>query len=235
MAHRPKVLIIPKKLAGALKNHVTSIDMNNFNVYLCDMKLSSPPKRAYTMTVRADQMARNERNILAAMVDLWLTAPIQEITLEHVAEKAGVTVRTILRKYGSKEGLMEACIKSDAVQVARTLHVPEPGNIPEILEILLNEYELMGPAVIRTIAMEEQFPFARKLLERGRFEHRRWCAEVFRPFLLGPHSEAYEIKLAAFIAATEIYLWKLLRKDLGQSREQTQRVFRMLLDGLVTQ
>lgn len=186
------------------------------------------------MTARADQVARNEQNILDAMVALWLELPIHEITLELVAEKAGVTVRTILRKYGSKEGLIEACLDNDAVDANRTRQVSRPGDVPAILQALLAEYEAMGPAVIRTIAVEEQFPAAAKILEKGRLEHRAWCARVFEPYLPDPASDGYELKLSAFITATEIYLWKLLRKDMGKSYEETLQVFQMLIEGIIS-
>ncbi|MBK7407950.1 MAG: TetR/AcrR family transcriptional regulator [Saprospirales bacterium] len=197
------------------------------------MKSTQPPKRTYHMTTRADLVAQNEQNILDAMVSLWLELPIHEITLDLVAEKAGVTVRTVLRKYGSKEGLIEASIEKDPVDLQRTREEARPGDAPAILRALLAEYEVMGPAIIRTIAVEEQFPAAAKILEKGRLEHRKWCARVFEPYLPDPGAVGYERKLTAFITATEIYLWKLLRKDMGKSFEETLQVFRLLIEGII--
>jgi AcrR family transcriptional regulator len=183
------------------------------------------------MTTRAEQVAENERRILDAMVGLWLEMPIAEITLEQVAERSGVTVRTILRKYGSKEGLIEASLERVPGNLLTRNEAPS-GDIDEALGSLLREYEAMGPAVIRTIAVEEQYPAARKILEKGRAHHRDWCANVFSSWLPEPCTDAYEMKLTAFITATEIYLWKLLRKDLGKSYEETLGVFRQLVEGL---
>jgi AcrR family transcriptional regulator len=216
------------------KFHVTPIDINKFNVYVCDMKSNQQPsRRTYTMTARADQMARNDRNIAAAMVALWLELPIHEITLEQVAERSGVTVRTILRKYGSKEGMIEASLESDEIDFERSRKGAEPGNISEILQVLLAEYEATGHAVVRTIAAEEQYPAAHKILAKGRAYHRKWCARVFAPYLPEPGSDIYEAKLTAFITATEIYLWKLLRKDMGKSYEQTLQIFQLLIEGII--
>ena len=183
------------------------------------------------MTARAEQVARNEQSILDALIALWLEMPIAEITLEQVAERSGVTVRTILRKYGSKEGLIEASLERAPGNLLTRSEAPS-GDIDEALNSLLQEYEAMGPAVIRTIAIEEQYPAARKILEKGRVHHRDWCAQVFSACLPEPGTPAFETKLTAFITATEIYLWKLLRKDLGKSREETLQVFRMLVEGL---
>lgn len=190
-------------------------------------------KRSYTMSIRAERMAANERSIIVAIVELWMELPYHEITLDRVAERAGVTVRTILRKYGSKEGLIEACLENEEVSVDSGRIAPAPGNIRAILDILCAEYEAMYPAVMRTIAAVEQFPAADKILERGRNYHREWCALAFSPFLASPGTEAFEAKLTAFITATEIYLWKLLRKDMGKSVEEAKEVLRLLVEGII--
>ena len=200
------------------------------------MKLNETnAKRSYTMSVRAEQMAANERSIIVAVVELWMELPFHEITLDRVAERAGVTVRTILRKYGSKEGLIEACLESEEVAIDPGRQTPEPGNIQTIIEILCAEYEAMYPAVMRTIAAAEQFPAAAKILERGRQYHCEWCARAFSPFLPTPGTQAYETRLTAFIAATEIYLWKLLRRDMGKTLEEVKEVVRLLVEGIISE
>ena len=39
----------------------------------------------------------------------------------------------------------------------------------------------------------------------------------------------------AFYAATEVMLWKLLRRDFGLSRKETEAVFLTLVSGLANQ
>jgi AcrR family transcriptional regulator len=196
------------------------------------MKLKKE-KRPYNMTARAKEAARTERKILDVTAALWLKLPISEITLEQVAESASVTVRTILRKFGSKEGLFEACIEQDAGNLTQNRDQFTKGNLTEILHTLLSEYEIMGDAVIRTLTVEDQYSFARKLLDSGRTHHRKWCAMAFSPYLPDPSSEGYELHLLSFISATEIYLWKLLRRDLGQNFDQTLQVFRFMIEGII--
>ena len=189
--------------------------------------------RNYNMVARADLVAQNEQNIMKATAELWLKLPIKEITLEKVAEISGVTVRTILRKFGSKEGLLEACIENDTSSPIQDRNLAKVGNLYSILTTLLKEYEEMGDAMARTIAAENEFPIVKKLLLRGQKEHRKWCEEKFAPFLPKPDDLNYESHLLAFIAATEIYLWKLLRRDLNQSFDQTFKVFQNILEGLI--
>ncbi|GAA4396989.1 hypothetical protein GCM10023187_05730 [Nibrella viscosa] len=185
------------------------------------------------MVTRAEAATQTEQKIMNATVALWMELPLNQITLEKVAERAGVTVRTILRKFGSRDGLFDACLQKDASNIEKKRNQANIGNIAEALDLLLAEYEEMGDAVIRTIALENELSGAKKLLDRGRAYHREWCARVFGPYLPAPGSDEYEIKLAALIAATEIYLWKLLRKDLQRSYSQTLQVFRLLVDGII--
>jgi len=197
------------------------------------MKSKKANSRSYTMTTRAEQVAQNERNIMDATAALWYELPYHEITLERIAEQAGVTVRTILRKFGTKEQLFETCIEHDTGNTIQPREQAPSGDIPALLEILLGEYEKMGDANIRTLAIEEEISIAQKLLKKGRGYHREWCARVFAPFLPEPTDAAYEVRLLSFIAATDIYLWKLLRRDLQKSYEETFAVFEQLLQKLI--
>lgn len=181
------------------------------------------------MSERARQVARNDRKIMNAMSDLWLELPLSEITLDKVSKKSGVTVRTILRKFGSREGLFNACIENDADRFTKGRRQVTPGDLNGILDALLEEYERMGDALIRTLTVEYEFPSTQELLQKARSVHREWCAMVFEPYLPSTSSEHYETVLSAFIAATEFYLWKLLRRDLGKSPEQCREIFMVTL------
>lgn len=184
------------------------------------------------MSGRAEQVARNDRKIIDAMAELWLELPMSELTLEKVSQRSGVTVRTILRKFGSRDGLLKACIAHNGEQFTRKRMQVTPGDLPAILDALLEEYEHMGDALIRTLTVEYEFPVTQSLLKKARKFHREWCATVFEPFLPDSASGQYEMILNAFIASTEFYLWKLLRRDLGNSREKCRNIFLFNLEGL---
>ena len=196
------------------------------------MKFDSK-KRKYQMTNRAMQVYDNDVKILQAMIQLWIKFPINEITLEKVAAQSGVTVRTLLRKFGSKEGLMEACIENTETGRRTNRESAIPGSYKEALGILLDDYEMIGDASIRTLAVEDELPIAKKILNTGRANHREWCKKIFGLDLPDLHSPEYELRLLAFITATEFYLWKLLRKDLKKSYSETFDVFEALIEGLI--
>lgn len=185
------------------------------------------------MTARAEAAARTGRDILAATVALWREQALDEITLQAIADRAGVSVQTVIRHYGSKEGVVEACIEGDVAGVRMDRDRAASGDIDGALEILLAHYERDGEAILRTIALEEKLEAARSVSEMGRKQHRAWCARVFGPFLPPSDSEAHDRRLDAFVAVTDLYLWKLLRRDVGRSTDETKRTLRALIEGLV--
>jgi hypothetical protein len=83
------------------------------------------------------------------------------------------------------------------------------------------------------LAIEQELPIAKKILDNGREYHREWCRKVFGPFLPARETPDYEIQLLSFITATEFYLWKLLRRDLNKSQETTSVIFTSLIEGLI--
>lgn len=189
-------------------------------------------KRTYQMSKRAESAAQTERDIFAVTVAMWRERPLGDITLEDIAERAGVSTRTIIRRYGSKEGLFETCVKISASDQENNRDQAKVGDIEDIIHCLLTDYEIHGDAMIRTLASEEQLEVAKCVLETGREQHREWCKKMFAPYLPAKTDALYEQELLAFIAATELYLWKLLRRDLKHSFSDTRRTFMRLVTAL---
>jgi AcrR family transcriptional regulator len=194
---------------------------------------NSETKRPYQMSKRAESAAQTEQSIFAVTVALWRERPLADITLEDIAERAGVSTRTIIRRYGSKEGLFETCVRRSDSDMENNRDQAAVGDVEDIIHCLLTDYEIHGDAMVRTLAAEEQLDVAKRVLKSGREQHREWCKRMFAPFLPAPETAAYEQELIAFIAATELYLWKLLRRDLKHSFSDTRRTFMRLVNGLI--
>ena len=91
-----------------------------FNVNVTNMK--SVERRPYRMTSRAESASATAERILDAVTELFWERPTDQVVLREVAELAGVTVQTVLRKYGDKEALFAA-----AVDRARSRTGAQPG------------------------------------------------------------------------------------------------------------
>lgn len=191
-------------------------------------------RRPYRQAARAEAAAQTRHDIMAAAVALWRRREWEQVTLAEIAEEAGVTAQTVLRRFGSKDGVVDAVLaeKASGVEAERDLApVGDPGGA---LDVLLAHYESDGDLALRTLALEDRSPAARRVAEHGRAYHRAWCARVFAPFLPTPRAAQYACRLDAFVAATDLYLWKLLRRDLGRTASESREVFAALLQGLTT-
>ena len=56
---------------------------------------------------------------------------------------------------------------------------------------------------------------------------------MFAPWLPQRRGPAYDRRLAQFIVATDVYTWKLLRRDHWLGRAEAARAMRELLDRLM--
>jgi AcrR family transcriptional regulator len=190
-------------------------------------------KHTYDNSKRLIDAENTKIEIIKAFGTLWSNYSIKDITLEKVAKEAGVTTKTILRKFESKEGLTNESLSYLAAEIESERTTTKVGDIDDILKALLSNYEKMGEAAIRTINLESELEIARQIGAKGRALHRDWCIRMFASYLPNEKSIDYEIQLTSFIAATEIYLWKLMRKDLKLSKEKTFSIFKNLVEGLI--
>lgn len=178
--------------------------------------------RAYTMTARAAQVEATRARIIAVAQDQF-ASPDGDLTLEGVAKAAGVSVRTVLRAFTSREGLILAAIDTMREDTQRTADDP-PATAEDAVGRLFDDYENIGDRVIRMLADEHRVPGFAEVAAEGRLRHREWVAVAFAPQLRSLRGRARTACHDALVAATDVYVWKLLRRDLGRSRAEAEQV-----------
>ena len=192
--------------------------------------------RPYQLRARAEGAQERVERVLDAAVELWLEHWYDEYTLQDIAERSGVSLSTIMRRFGSKEGIVAAVLASDRgrARVSDRDHIAA-GDVDGAVAELLEEYERTGDAVMRNLAVEERVPAIGEVVKVGRIMHREFVARVFAPWLPSRKGRAYDRRLAQFIVACDVYTWKLLRRDQGLSERETEHAMRDLLDRLTTE
>jgi AcrR family transcriptional regulator len=190
-------------------------------------------KRPYRMAARAKATEATREKILEAVEVAFEELLFDEITLAEIAERAGVSVQTILRHFESREGLFMASLLYTGSKMAPDRDVPPTGDLGEIVGTLVDHYEKFGDRVLRMLAQEQREPTLRMLADLGREFHLEWCKQAFSPALKGLRGTKRERRIAQFVTGTDIYVWKLLRRDRGLSRAQTKLAMRELLDPLM--
>ena len=191
--------------------------------------------REYRQDVRAQQMQANtDRIVQTAVALVKKTRRTADITLDDVSRDSGVTVRTILRRFGSRDGVLEAAF-GEIKKEFKGYRAPTPrGDVDAAVRTLVDQYERIGDLNIRALEQEHQLPLLHRALTEARRSHREWLEHIFGPQLAGLPPRQREAQLTALYAATDVYLWKLLRRDLKLDRSETEQAFFQLVHGVLT-
>jgi AcrR family transcriptional regulator len=180
-------------------------------------------KRIYLQVARASAVAETEQRILFAATQLFAETAIDEVRLEDVARLAGVSAKTVKRRFGSRDELARTFIENAAKQNAEMRNRVQPGDVRAGLSMILEMYELVGDAVMRILALEGRMEVVDEMAARGRVLHEAWLERVFGPCCAtAPAQRAHQLSL--LLIATDVFTWKLLRRDRRLSLEQTRAV-----------
>jgi AcrR family transcriptional regulator len=188
------------------------------------------------MQVRADAAQATRERIVGAMVELLLERWYDEVSLRDLAKAAGVALQTIVNHFSTKEGVLAATLEDPRLAAAfggERYEVP-PGDIRLAVEMLVDSYERAGDATIRLLALETRLPSLASLLAFGRDSHREWVQNTFPTALRGLTGGERERRVVLLICATDVYTWKLLRRDQGLTRKQTTAAIVELVAALHT-
>jgi len=185
------------------------------------------------MVARAASAAATGERILDSAVELFWELPGEQVSLDEVARRAGVTVQTVIRRFGGREGLFAAAAEREVERVRAQRDEAPVGDVAGAVRVLVDHYEAFGDRVLRLLAEEERVPRLRELAEQGRAYHRDWCARVFAFALDGRAGVERRRRLAQLVAVCDVYTWKLLRRDARLSRRQTELALVELLEPLL--
>lgn len=196
------------------------------------MKLSG--RHVYTMRARADGVAATRERIARVMLKLALAQPYEEITLQGIADASAVSHQTVLNHFASKEGVALAAARLLAEQTGQAREKAQPGEVTSAITVLVGEYERFGDANARWAMSAERLGSLAPLLDEARAGHQLWLQHIFGA-MLPAHAGARRRAISALHAATDVYTWKLLRRDLRLSRVETEAVMADLVKGAVHQ
>jgi AcrR family transcriptional regulator len=170
--------------------------------------------------------------LLDAAYEVLIERSYDELTLQEVAARAGTSLSTLLRRFGSKEGLLAAVMRSDRYAPARARVAP--GDVDAAVQAIVDDYERAGDAQLRNHALEERFPAIAEWLDVGRRGQRAWISRVFAEWLPADRaSREYRRRRNQLVVALDLYTWKLLRRDQRLGRQETVQTMREMVDRLI--
>jgi AcrR family transcriptional regulator len=189
-------------------------------------------RRPYRMRARADAAQATAHRVLDAAVRLFTDLPYEDVSLDEVAARAGVTKRTVLRRFGAKEDLFLSAMARAGTEEARRRSLTPVGDVAAAVASVVASYERWGANRLRLLAQEDRIPVVAQDVEIGRRFHHDWVERTFSPLIAPLDGAARRRRVAALIALTDVYTWKLLRLDLGMEHAEVERTLVELIASL---
>lgn len=164
-------------------------------------------------------------------VDMIRAGEAGSITLQKVAKVAEVSVQTILRAFSSKEGLLTASLNAQPSEAAEDFLADTTGseNVPVMMSVLYDFYDKIGDTVMKRLADEAHLPELAAANAVGREFHRKFVNQRFAHELDNLREEERHVLFNALMAVTDLYVWRVLRRDEGLDPDAAKRVVTLLV------
>jgi AcrR family transcriptional regulator len=146
----------------------------------------STPKRSYQQKARAENAAETRRRIIEVTRELLSRAPLENVSLPQIAERAEVARSTVYAIFGSREGLMVAVAedlldRGGFARIGRALAGPHVVRAFETsIEVAMDLYaqeDAVGQALLSLAAVDRDASSAAARLNQGRRQGMRRIAE----------------------------------------------------------
>ena len=192
--------------------------------------MNEPSRRRYSMARRSAQVDATKERIRSAAIQLFAEKSY-DFTLKDVAKAAQTTIQTVLRLFHSKEALANLAL--EAGEPVFSYPETPPGNVASAIKQLYDAYETAGDRLLRQIGAERHHPNLVPRIEAARAAHRAWLEKIFAPQLGTRSGPAHQSLLYGLLVATDLQVWKLLRRDQGLYRGVAEAMVRHIVNALL--
>jgi AcrR family transcriptional regulator len=189
--------------------------------------------RAYEQVAREHSRRETHEALLEAAEEELYEGRWQRTSLEEMARRAGVTKQTLLRHFGSKDGLLLQSLMRGAARILEQRWDTSPGDIAGAVENVLDHYEDWGERSLRIGAWQRESPVLATISQAAREVHYKWVEHAFAPWLADLDGATRARRRAALIVLCDVQTWWILSRDLGLPREEIQRILADLIERLV--
>src|SRR3954451_17893575 len=188
--------------------------------------------RKYTKGARAEAEAATRIALLDAAEAAYMSGSWEQSSLEQVAASAGVTKQTLLRNFGSKQGLLEQAYSRGYEEVRSQRLAAPTDDIAGAVDNLLDHYEEFGDRALAVGALSGT-GLIDEIGSRARRLHHDWVQHAFRHWL-APMAPADRKKVAAaLIALCDVHSWVILSRDLAFPRKHVRDTLVMVIERLL--
>jgi AcrR family transcriptional regulator len=192
-------------------------------------------RRPYKKVARAKAQEHTQDALIDAATDEFFAGNWLQVSLESLSAKAGVTKQTLLRHFGSKDGLLMQALARGATQVRDQRWSTPTGDVAGAVANLLDHYEAWGERSIR-IGEWQRGPAMLGMLSRvARQVHYEWIEYAFAPWLQDIDEPARTRRRAALIALCDVQTWWTMSHDLELERAEVHATLTDTIERLLAE
>ena len=180
--------------------------------------------REYKQVERAKAQERTREALIKAATDEFFEGNWLKSTLDSLSHKAGVTRQTLLRHFGSKDGLLMQSLMRGAAQVRDQRWSTPTSDIPGAVENVIDHYEQWGERSVRIGAWQRGPTVLALFANAARQMHYDWVEHAFAKWLERFDDETRSERQAILVVLCDVQTWWILSNDLGLSRRKVHAI-----------
>lgn len=189
-------------------------------------------RSSYTKVARANSEAQTREALLDSAEETFFAADWTQASLVSIAESAGVTKQTLLRHFGSKDGLLRAAY-ARAFERVKDQRLASPKNdVAGAVRNLIDHYEELGERALKLGTVDDA-ALGLEMSASARQFHYDWIDHAFGSWLIviAP-AERARIR-GALIVLCDVHAWAILRRDLALTRPETEATLEAAINRLL--
>jgi AcrR family transcriptional regulator len=192
--------------------------------------VSEPNNREYKQVARAQAQERTREALMDVATDEFFAGNWLKASLDSLSSKAGVTKQTLLRHFGSKDGLLMHSLMHRAAQVRDQRWSTPTNDILGAVDNVLDHYEDWGERSMRIGAWQSGPTILAMFANAARQIHYDWVEHAFAYWLDGLDDDDRARRRAALIVLCDVQTWWILAHDLGLRRSQIRAILGELIE-----
>lgn len=180
--------------------------------------------REYKQVERAKAQERTREALIEAATDEFFEGNWLKTSLDSLSRKAGVTRQTLLRHFGSKDGLLMQSLMRGASQVRDQRWSTPTTDISGAVENVIDHYEEWGERSVRIGAWQRGPTMLALFANAARQIHYDWVEHAFAQWLELLDEDTRARRQAILIVLCDVQTWWILANDLGLPRREVHAI-----------
>ena len=196
--------------------------------------MAGTARRPYKQVARAEAQQRTRAALEDAALEELTRGSWARVSLTELAAQANVTKQTLLRHFGSKDGLLMQAIAHSASGAYKQRWSAPRDDIEDVVEDVLDHHEALGERSLRIGSWLESGPPTLAAVSRmARQLHYDWIEYAFGRQLERLGGQARVRSRATLIALCDVHTWWLLSHDLGLERAEVCAILTNAIEPLL--